>query len=150
MSYFLDSSAVVKRYVVESGSQWIRNLFSTNDDLYIARITGAEVVSAIMRRARRGDISFVSAANATTKFRQDFRMLFDFVDATDQVIDRAMSYCEQHALRGYDAVQLASALAVQRERSLLSLPPVTFISADLDLLAAATAEGMTTDDPNRH
>jgi predicted nucleic acid-binding protein len=52
----------------------------------------------------------------------------------------------RYPLRALDAIQLASAVqAVQ----LLSVA-VTFASADQNLLAAAAAEGFSTDDPNAH
>ncbi|WP_201789158.1 type II toxin-antitoxin system VapC family toxin [Scytonema hofmannii] len=50
--YFLDSSALVKRYVPETGSAWIRAIsdLNTGNSLIIARITWVEVRSAIARR----------------------------------------------------------------------------------------------------
>jgi uncharacterized protein len=54
-----------------------------------------------------------------------------------------------HRLRAYDAVQLAVALEVNRIHQMAG-SPVTLVSADRDLNAAATAEGLTVDDPNSH
>lgn len=66
--YFVDSSALVKRYIGESGSAWVLSLFdpALNNDVLIAAITGVEIVAAITRRARGGSIS---AADATTACR---------------------------------------------------------------------------------
>lgn len=61
-----------------------------------------------------------------------------------------MDISEKHALRGYDAVQLASALEMVTLRSALGLAGLTFVSADGDLNAAAMAEGLNVDDPNAH
>jgi hypothetical protein len=47
-------------------------------------------------------------------------------------------------------VQLASALVVDESYREAELPPIVFVSADRDLLAAAQAEGLATDDPNTH
>lgn len=58
--YFLDSSALVKRYVQETGTAWVRGLTRRNarHDLYVARITAVEVTSAIARRrGGRGDLA---------------------------------------------------------------------------------------------
>ena len=55
-----------------------------------------------------------------------------------------------HALRAYDAVQLAVALEVNRSHQADGFAPVTLISADQALNDAATAEGLTVDDPNLH
>jgi uncharacterized protein len=48
-------------------------------------------------------------------------------------------------LRGYDAVQLAAALEIHSQA-----PSLTLISADTGPNAAAMAEGLLVDDPNRH
>jgi hypothetical protein len=48
-----------------------------------------------------------------------------------------------HSLRGYDAVQLASALEVENELTSLNLPNLIFVSADNELNNAAKSEGLT-------
>ena len=55
-----------------------------------------------------------------------------------------------HALRAYDAVQLAVALEVNRIYQAAGSSPVTLVSADRDLNDAATAEGLTVENPNLH
>lgn len=58
-AYFLDSSALVKRYVPETGSAWVQALadVATGNLLIIARITWVEVLSALARRQREGSLS---------------------------------------------------------------------------------------------
>jgi hypothetical protein len=53
-------------------------------------------------------------------------------------------------LRGYDAVQLAAAIAANNERVLNGLSPLIVVSADGELNDAARAEGFTVEDPNSH
>lgn len=69
--YFLDSGAIAKQYVTEIGSEWVAKLFEPSQELevHFARITGAEVVAAIARRIRSGNISASSGAAATAQFR---------------------------------------------------------------------------------
>jgi predicted nucleic acid-binding protein len=58
-AYFIDSSALVKRYVAETGTAWIQEItapFSGNQ-LIIARITWVEVFSALARRQREDGLS---------------------------------------------------------------------------------------------
>ncbi len=64
--YFLDSSAVVKAYVSEVGSAWVVGLIdpTVGHNIYVAEITGVEVVSAITRQSRSGALSAVDAAKA--------------------------------------------------------------------------------------
>jgi predicted nucleic acid-binding protein len=54
---------------------------------------------------------------------------------------------QQHALRAYDAVQLASAVRFQRKSAALQAMRLTFVTADNQLLAAAKAEGLLTMNP---
>jgi hypothetical protein len=60
-----------------------------------------------------------------------------------------MALAETHAIRGYDAVQLAAAVEV-RAASLAAGTTMTLISADLSLNTAAVAEGVSVEDPNLH
>ena len=56
----------------------------------------------------------------------------------------------KHALCAYDAVQLAVALEVNRFHQAGGSGPVTLVSADRDLNAAALVEGLAVDDPTSH
>lgn len=151
-SYYLESSALVKRYVVEAGTAWVRGLSApaSGNTLFIAQITGVEAVAAITLRARRGATSPGDATAAIANFRRDFVLGYYAVPVTLAVIGRAMDLTESYGLRGYDAVQLAIALQVQTQRRINGLPAIVFLSADAHLNAAATAEGLAVDDPNAH
>jgi predicted nucleic acid-binding protein len=152
MAYFFDSSAIVKRYVQETGSAWMLQLthVTARSRLYLATISGVEVISALTRQARYGGLAPSHLMATLAKFRQDFTRLFSRIDITDAVIQLAMQLAENHALRGYDAVQLAAALEVHHSRLAYGLPAPIFVSADVTLNAAAGAEGLAVDDPNAH
>ena len=66
------------------------------------------------------------------------------------IINSAVDLTQSHYLRGYDAVHLATALAMNAELLRKHLPPLTFVAADEDLLEAAEAEGLPTENPNLH
>lgn len=61
-----------------------------------------------------------------------------------------MTLAETYALRGYDAVQLATACAINALCTANSLPPVKFVSADNELNAAAASEGLIVENPNNY
>src|SRR5947207_13907983 len=111
---FLDSSALVKRYISEVGSQWVLGLVApgAGNAAHISVVAGAEVVAACVRRQRDGSLTPDEAARAITEFSDDWTALYEVVGADRQVVNRAMLLAQRHALRGYDAVQLASALEV--------------------------------------
>ena len=106
--------------------------------LFVARVTLVELVSAITRRGRRGDLA---AAHPRARGGA-----LDRVDAAGRA-----ALAEKHALRGYDAVQLAAALRVNDAYVAAGHPAtVTLVSADIDLNAASAAEGLPVEDPNTH
>ena len=150
--YFVDSSALVKRYVNETGSVWLSGLVApaAGNDIYIARITTVEVLAAVTRRAPGGTIAATDASAACLLFRNDLSYDYDIVDMTETLLNRAMMLAETHGLRGYDAVQLAAACEVNAFCAVSGLPPLTFVSADRELNTAATGEGLLMEDPNAH
>jgi predicted nucleic acid-binding protein len=91
-----------------------------------------------------------AASAALTDVRADFTADYQVIEITAALITRADALAEQHALRGYDAVQLAAALEVNAAYVAAGQPPVTLISADLELNTAAATEGLSVDDPNTH
>ncbi len=154
--YFFDSSALVKYYVAEVGSQWVRGIVDAQlnakptNEIAIAHVTGAEIVAAISRRVRMNLTTAADGAKAIGVFNTHFQTKYRVIIATLEVVERAMRLAEKYALRGYDAIQLAAVLIVEEEMTANGLGPLTLISADLELNRAAQAEGLLTDDPNQH
>lgn len=150
--YFFDSSAIVKRYVSETGTSRVLGLTDprANNHIHLARITGVEVIAAITRRNREGSISANDVATAIADFRYDFGTSYRIGEITPGLIASAMVLAETYALKGYDAVQLAGALDVNAHTISLGLPAVTLVSADGALNRAAVASGLPAEDPNRH
>jgi uncharacterized protein len=66
------------------------------------------------------------------------------------ILDTAVILTQNHKLRGYDAVQLAAALAANQSLLQAGLPGLIFVAADRDLLAAARQEGLEIKNPNDH
>lgn len=150
--YFLDSSAITKKYVREIGTAWVLNFFrpKSSNRIYIAEIALVEVISALTRRHRGKTISAADYAKVSKRFRRNFSDKFFKTEINLSVIEQAAALAETHALRGYDAVQLASAVNLHSRRQKAGLPPLVFISADNALNVAAQAEGLQVDNPNNH
>jgi predicted nucleic acid-binding protein len=145
--YFLDTSALVKRYVQETGTGWIQALTSptAGHTHFIVRITQVETVAAVTRRERGGHIAPADATRALADFQHDCAHQYLIVEITAGLVAHAVTLARRHALRGYDAVQLAGALEVQS-----TLPDLVLVSADAELNAAAMSEGLPVEDPNMH
>ncbi len=150
--YFLDSSAIAKRYINETGSTWICNLFdqALNNQFFITAITGVEIISAITRRAKSGSINNRDAIAIRHQFKQDILSQYQVIEITGTIINSSMIMAEMYALRGYDAVQLASGRELNISCVANGLPAVIFVSADNTLNAAALAEGLVIDNPNNY
>jgi predicted nucleic acid-binding protein len=152
-AYIFDSSAIVKRYVNEQGSAWVAATVDPNSHphIYLAAITGVEVVATFARKLKGHHLSTLDAAAAVSRFRHDFANEYRTIVISDAVVTRSMAMAEAHALRGYDAVQLGAALEVDVRRVAFgATTPLTLLTADGDLLKAAAAEGLLTDNPNTH
>ncbi len=150
--YFCDSSAIVKRYISETGTSWIIGLMrsAAKNEFAVAQITGVEVVSAISRRHRGNFLTTNQVDKAIHRFLRDFNNRFGVIKIDDAIIRNAIHLAQTHVLRGYDAVQISSALSLNYSLLKLRLPPFIFISADNNLNSAAQAEGLTVDNPNNH
>ncbi len=150
--YFLDTSALVKRYVNEMGTAWVHLLHDpqAGHTRWLVQMTAVEATAAVFRRARAGHLSLADAQHIRTRFRADLMTDYRIIDVTPLLIERAMDLAEQFALRGYDAVQLAAADLVNTQFVSLRHPPITFVSADNDLNTAAQRLGLSVEDPNMH
>jgi uncharacterized protein len=84
------------------------------------------------------------------KFEQDYLNEFFKVEISEDLINEAARLAKKHALRGYDAIQLAAVLETEKERVAVGLSSLILLSADTDLNNAAVVEGLTVDDPNNH
>ena len=150
--YYLDTSALVKRYVLEVGTTWVLALADplAGNDLYIERITGPELIAALFRKVLTREVSHGDASRASTNFRADFTSQYHVVEITAVLVERAMTLAQEQGLRGYDAIQLAAASELHTLRNTIGLAPLTFISADSGLNRVAELQGLTADDPNTH
>lgn len=148
---FLDTSALAKRYVIETGSQWVTALFATHKEpfVYIAEVTTVEITSAIVRRAKGGAIPPEAANSALEAFERHIETDYLVLEVKSALLRDARILARSHGLRGYDAVQLAVALRVNASQ-LDSEPPIILVSADGELLAAAADLGLATANPNHH
>jgi predicted nucleic acid-binding protein len=150
--YFFDTSALVKRHVDEAGSRWVKSVVhaKAGHRLFIARITAVEVTSAITRRQYMGDLSTAQAGAILGHFRRHLAERYRIIELTLALFDDAMLQARKHQLRAYDAVQLAAALEIRRQRDEAGFGAVLLVSADQALNDAALAEGMGVDNPRSH
>ena len=85
-AYFLDTSALIKRHVNETGSKWVRSLtlLKAPAPLFISHITAVEVFSAITRRQRGGSLSAAQAAAILGHFRRHLKQRYNVLEGCDR------------------------------------------------------------------
>ena len=150
-SFYLDTSALVKYYIAETGSDWIRALLRVQKvRVFTSLLTSIEATCTFARRQREGTLSPDDSAHILSIFDYHFAYRYTVVDVTTGVMSAARSLANRHPLRAYDAVQLASACLIHQDLRENNAPPLTFVCADENLLLAAQAEGLLVENPNEH
>ena len=151
-SFFCDTSAIVKRYGKEPGSDFVEELAMPESGhiIILADITRVEVAATIARRLKGGNVTDTAAVDSLAAFTLDLNNRYIMVDIRPDVLTAAMKIATKHALRGYDAVQLAAALDANTELLATGLPALIVVSADGELNTAAIAEGLEVENPNNY
>jgi len=137
MILYLDASALVKRYVAEAGSAEVGAAISQAALTGTALISRAEVAATFGKAVRVDALTQEEALAALQVFRNDWVDLVR-IQVTGMVIARADLLAWDHGLRGYDAIQLASALAWQDALG----EQVTMAAFDKHLWAVAELVGL--------
>jgi len=150
--YYTDTSALLRRYVQEVGSGWLIALIAPErySMVITSKLTLAEMASAFARRRREGTVTDEVYREATQAFLDDCRTQYQLGDVDDPIIALARELLDRRPLRAYDAMHLATALIVNQFCVDTYQHSLTFLSADDNLNAAASAEGLAVDNPNNH
>jgi len=133
---YFDASALVKRYVRETGSNAVRRLLASGVAAS-SRLSEVEIASGIERRTREGSLTIRQRDRMLTALLQDLPALA-VVELVPEVTAEARALLARHPLRASDAIQLASCLYLQRQLA----EPVPFVAFDHRLLGAARAENL--------
>jgi len=134
---YLDSSAAVKLYVAENGTDLVRAAVAGDGLIVSARISFVEVLAALAAAGRVGRLADPGAVAAG--FRAHWRA-YVVVEIDRALTEAAADLAVRHALRAYDAVQLAAALLAAGGDP----GSVRFATFDRALARAAVVEGLTT------
>lgn len=147
-AYFVDTSALAKRYISETGSTWTRNWLhiNTGNVILVSELVRVEMFSLLHRYQRTGTFSVATIGRMKSAFLQHLQSEYSIVTLDGLLIVEAADLTVRHPLHALDSVQLASGIRAARSMT----AHLTFVTADTNLLAAASAEGLATDNPNQH
>ncbi|MEK8015920.1 MAG: type II toxin-antitoxin system VapC family toxin [Candidatus Parabeggiatoa sp.] len=133
MKIFFDTSAFVKRYVNETGSEQVVEICQKADALALSIICLPEIISTLCRLVREGKLSEEKYDQLKTAMLTDLEDV-EICDITPDVMLRVISCLENNTLRAMDAIHLGSALAYGADQ---------FVSSDQKQIQAAHAVGLT-------
>lgn len=133
---YLDTSALIKRYIWESGSEQVRQLFRHNVIIITSKIAYAEIYAAFTRRMRKGHLARVRYGQICRLFELEWPAYL-IVEVHDEVLHLSRDLIKKYPLRGFDALHLASAKSLRQHLK----TPITLGGADQRLLESAKAEG---------
>jgi predicted nucleic acid-binding protein len=148
--FYLDASALAKRYVRETGTPVLNQLFrqGSRDHMMCLHLGTMEVISIFVRKRNVQRLTVAAFNQALTDFKQEILDAADFkkVPVTDALINGAFPLIPMHSLNATDALVLRSALDLAVQFRSVGYDLV-LVASDQRLLRAARAEGLLTFDP---
>jgi len=150
MIYYFDTSAVVKYYTSETGSNQVIEIIENGSSyVYISQIGIVEVAAALSKKMRTHEISIEDYKSSYSLFQSDIlTKQYFIVQLNDQIVEVAVSLTSLYPLKGYDAVHLSSAITLNSVMLQKNIPPIHFISSDKTLCKSAKKEGLNVSDLN--
>ena len=145
--FYLDTSALVKRYRSEPGTEVVEQLLKnprSEDRFFLSFLSILELTSGILRLAKAGQLRDATATQILAQFRSDVRELYKVWPLSEEVAVSAVAVVEQHKLRSADALHLAAA------QTIAGLAPgvlTVMVTSDRELLTAAEAVRLGVLDP---
>ena len=139
MILYLDTSALIKKYFQETGSDEVISRWKEANGIVTSSVAYAEALASIHRKKREVKFSRSIFERILHLFRRDWNSLIR-VEVTDELNDWIDKMVSRYPLRGFDAIHLASALIVHDKLSEKFL----FACYDNKLLQAAQSAGLKT------
>ena len=141
---YLDSSALVKRYLHEDGTDVIQSLLRDTEVFATSKLTYPEILSAFRKKHRVGEIKRKTLEAVIDKFENDWEKIF-VIEFHNELLPGVKKLIEKYPLRGADALHLASALWLDDTLKM----GLTFVASDIGLLNAARSEALKILNPQR-
>jgi predicted nucleic acid-binding protein len=140
-SFFFDTSALIKLYHEEVGTEKVEDIFGRADNsITISEFSIVEFYSTLARKRRTGEIAPQAQEEALKSFEEDCASRFAVAPLTATIVQTAKELLRKHgnssALRALDALQLAAFLVSRPGEE------TVFVCADSRLLKICRLEGL--------
>jgi predicted nucleic acid-binding protein len=136
---FFDTSALVKRYYEEPGTDTVDELVESNQNVVITSLTIIEAASAFRRKYNRGEIQESAVNSLLAAFFREALDDFVIIPMDESIHQFSFGLILEDNLRTLDSLQLSAALSVQTPDT-----DVVFVCADADLVSVANSRGLGT------
>jgi predicted nucleic acid-binding protein len=151
---FLDTNALFKLYVTETGSNWLQN-FVAGQQIALSELAFYEVATILRRRYVENYFNQVEALDLFSQIMQE-SVKYEILPLSDQVqlnrlVDIIFNLPNNLRIRALDAIHLTAAqIALEDSNNLNPPQPVIFVSSDVQLLRSAQVLGFNTENPENH
>jgi predicted nucleic acid-binding protein len=150
MFFFLDGSALAKRYVIEVGSALVHYLLDnvSASRLIVLNIGFAEVVSILVRRRNAGKLSPALFSQGLIELSQEIIHAASLrkVEPTNSLVIASLAHIPKHSVNSTDAIALHAAQGLAQNFRAKG-DNLTLVASDQRLVRAAKAEGLITFNP---
>jgi hypothetical protein len=109
MKLFFDTSALIKRYLIEAGEKRVDELFAIATQIIVSPVTKIEAHSAIRRLLEEKEIDQIGYEHLKEEIDYDFKF-FTQISLNQEIETRAIELIEKYQLKTLDSVQLSSCL----------------------------------------
>ncbi len=141
MNIFCDTSALIKKYISETGSEKFEKILSKTDKIYVSAITEIETISTFKRLFTEKAIDKNEFDMIVKDFETDYQF-FSVVSIDSYVIKHALKMINQYQLKTLDSIQLGTAVFLESEIDL-------FVACDEKLIKTALKEKIKVINPNK-
>ncbi len=149
-SFYLDASALVKRYVLEKGSPHVHAILDgvPHNRIFLLNVGAGEVVSILVRKRNAGSISTASFGQAYVDFEAEVLRAADIrkQSVSNRLALSSFPLIVAHSINSTDAIMLRSAFVIARKLR-AGGDDLVLVASDQRLLRAAQAEGLITFNP---
>ena len=145
---FWDASALIKRYLAETGSQTVNAIFAAPQKLEMVTTPSGytETYAALLRKRNGGILNQSEFGTAVIALQNEVIHTVDFglISVSDEIIFASIEIIHRHNLNSTDAALLTVLLEFSRSSGISTC---VLIASDQRLLRAAAAEGLATLNP---
>ncbi len=146
--FYLDASALAKRYKPEKGTRTMRFIFTQVGDYRLASsfLIAVELAGAANRMLKSKVLSELAASELIARLKEDMTSVVEMHPVRDSIVALAVEIAQRHGLRAADSVHLATMLELRNDYAANESKLIALIS-DKALIEAALEDGIAVLNP---